>query len=151
MQGEHWIVNSARTLEHVIQEIQDAYGAHHYLRVQIKTGKDRTDSQNALSFAAYVDLYKSGKFTSANEARAYCKLHYGVPIRREEPEYNEVYARLIKSRFSYEEKLSLMIEPVDFPVTRDMNKDQFGRYMDAIYQNFAGVRFRGLDGENQGK
>ena len=46
MQGDYWIVNSDNTLENVIEEIQDGYSAHRYLRVQIKTGKQRSPLQN---------------------------------------------------------------------------------------------------------
>ena len=46
MQGEHWIVNSDNTLENLIDEVRGAYSAHHYLRVQIKTGKQRSPLQN---------------------------------------------------------------------------------------------------------
>lgn len=46
MQGDYWIVNSDNTLENVIDEVRDAYSVHHYLRVQIKTGKQRSPTQN---------------------------------------------------------------------------------------------------------
>ena len=57
---------------------------------------------------------------------AYCKLHFGVPIlRRDSLEYRQKYDRIIRP-MSYEQKLELMVEPFDFPVTSAMNVAQHG-------------------------
>ena len=46
MQGDYWIANSADTLSGVVGAIRRLYDEHHYLRVQIKTGKQRSPIQN---------------------------------------------------------------------------------------------------------
>ena len=46
MQGDYWIANSADTLSGVVVAIRRLYDEHHYLRVQIKTGKQRSPIQN---------------------------------------------------------------------------------------------------------
>ena len=46
MQGDYWIANSADTLSGVVVAIRRLYDEHHYLRVQIKTGKQRSPLQN---------------------------------------------------------------------------------------------------------
>lgn len=65
--------------------------------------------------------------------RAHCKLHFGVPIlRAENDDFREAYDRVIKPH-SYEDKLAMMAEPLDFPVTRLMNTKQNTQYLDAMY------------------
>lgn len=144
MQGQFWVVNSEEKLNNFIGQASKLFKENKYVRFNWKVGKDRSIDQNALSFQLYVDIHrgKPDSYPDVNDARAYCKLHLGVGIRREDEDYNEVYATMIKDRFSYEEKLSLMVEPVDFPVTRKMNKDQFSRYVEAIKREFPDVYFR---------
>ena len=96
--------------------------------------------QNALSFQIYHDLKKWGKFESVNDARAHCKLHYGVAIAKQDIDFAEKYDGLIRNRFSHEEKLELMLEPFDFPVTRDFTRKQFSEYVESIKRAFPDVR-----------
>lgn len=142
--AEAWTVNSEQRLSMFLQHASDLYSEHRYVRFSIKTGKDRTLDQNALSFQLYTDLHRAKRdtFPSVNDARAHCKLHYGVPIRRQEPDFNETYCALIRDRFTYEEKLALMLEPVDFPVTRGMTRAQFTEFVEAIKHAFPDVHFR---------
>lgn len=143
------VVNSESALSQCIQSLSEQYAQHHYLRVSVRTGRARTLDQNALAFQLYTDLHraKPDTFPSVNDARAYCKLHFGVGIRRQEADFNETYCKMIRNRFTYEEKLALMIEPVDFPVTRHMNKKQFGEFVEAIKAAFPDVYFRPFEGE----
>ena len=141
--------NSASTLAAFIGSIQSIYDkSGHYVTFHWKAGKDRTIDQNALSFQCYVDLNraKPDAFPEVNDARAYCKLHFGLTIRRrDDPFYNEQYSKLIKDRFTYEEKLMLMLEPVDFPVTRDMTRKQFSECIRRMAAHFPDVKFRALE------
>lgn len=143
------VVNSESALSRCIRSLSEQYAQHHYLRVSVRTGRNRTLDQNALAFQLYTDLHraKPDTFPSVNDARAYCKLHFGVGIRRQEPDFNEVYSRMIRDRFTYEEKLALMIEPVDFPVTRGMDRKQFSEFVEAIKAAFPDVYFRPFEGE----
>jgi len=76
-----------------------------------------------------------GEYT-AEEYRAYCKLHFGVPIMRmESDEFMESYDRIIKPH-SYEDKLEMMAVPLDFPVTRLMTTKQLTQYLDAMHDHF---------------
>lgn len=146
--SEGWTVNSEQRLGMFLQHVSDLYAKHKYIRFGIKTGRDRTLDQNALSFQLYTDLHRAKRDTypRVNDARAHCKLHYGIPIRRQEPEFNDVYCRFIKNRFTYEEKLELMVDPkIDFPVTRDMDKAQFSEFVEEIKRAFPDVHFRPFD------
>ena len=100
--------------------------------------EDRSTRQNRLMHRWFDDIEKAGVM-SKSEARAYCKLHFGVAILKEEvPEFAEQYDRLIKGRFTYEEKLELMIEPTEYPITRIMSVKQMSRFLDKIQVEFSG-------------
>jgi hypothetical protein len=49
--------------------------------------------------------------------------------------------RRLFSRFTYEEKLSLMMLPIDYPVTRLMLVKTKKKYLDKVYEHFTGVGF----------
>jgi hypothetical protein len=75
---------------------------------------------------------------TAEQKRGYCKLHFGVPIlRMEDEEFCEVYDRVIRPLL-YEQKLALMMVPIDLPVTSRMKTRQKKDYLDAVYQHFTG-------------
>lgn len=149
MQGESHRCNSAATLASFIGSIPEIYEkAGHYVTFWWKVGKDRTINQNALAFQCYADisLAMPDSYPDVNDARAHCKLHYGVPImRRDDTRFNDQYSKLILNRFTYEEKLQLMVEPIDFPVTRGMTRKQFREYIERISAEFPGVKFRALE------
>lgn len=111
----------------------------------------RSVDQNKLQRKWLLEAQAQGDQT-AEEYRGFCKLHFAVPILRWElPEFREKYDRIVKP-LPYESKLELMQEPLDFPCTRLMTKDQKARYLDAIYQHFTGLGMRltdpGLKGIN---
>lgn len=77
--------------------------------------------------------------------RGYCKYHFGLAILcRDSEEYREACKRVLGS-LSYEQRIELMMEPHDYPVTRGMTKSQKTEYLDRIYQHFTGLGFRLTD------
>lgn len=69
--------------------------------------------------------------------RAYLKLRVGVPILREaSDEFRSQYDRIVKP-LQYEQKLDIMREPIDFPVTRLMTKKQKTEFLDACFQHLS--------------
>ncbi|WP_144984980.1 hypothetical protein [Halomonas sp. C22] len=104
----------------------------------------RSTDQNKLQRKWMLEAEAQGDHI-AEEYRGFCKLHFAVPILRWElPEFREKYDRIVKP-LPYEAKLELMQEPLDFPCTRLMNKDQKTRYLDAVYQHFTGLGMRLTD------
>ena len=104
----------------------------------------RSLDQNKLQRKWLLEAEAQGDHT-AEEYRGYCKLHFAVPILRWElPEFREKYDRIVKPML-YEDKLELMQEPLDFPCTRLMSKDQKTRYLDAVYQHFTSLGMRLTD------
>lgn len=114
----------------------------------IKDGDKRSLPQNRLQMQWCNEAAQQGDQT-AEEYRAYCKLHFGVPILREDEDFQAKYDQTVKP-LPYETKLALMAEPFDFPVTRLMQVPQMRRYLDAIYQHFTGLGFQLTDPNWQG-
>ena len=102
--------------------------------VDIIDGRKRSTEQNALQHKWMAECAEALGYTPL-EHRAYCKLHFGVPILRAEDEkFREEYDAIIKP-LPYEHKLRLM-GVMEFPVTRRMTVDQKTRYLDAVYRHF---------------
>jgi hypothetical protein len=102
--------------------------------VDIIDGRKRSTEQNALQHAWMAECSEALGYTTT-ELRAYCKLHFGVPILRAESKpFRTEYDAIIKP-LPYEHKLRLM-GPMEFPVTRRMTVDQKTRYLDSVYRHF---------------
>ena len=109
-----------------------------------KASKARSLAQNRTQWQWFRDAEAQGD-QKAWEYRAYCKLHFGVPIlRRDSPEYRAKYDRIIRP-MPYEQKLELMVEPFDFPVTSAMNIAQHGAFLDEVKKHLEGLGFQLTD------
>ena len=94
----------------------------------------RSDMQNNTAFMWYKEIALAKGDENPTDIRAYCKLHFGVPILREDnEEFRIAYDKAVKP-LTYDKKLLVMVEPLDFPVTRMMTTDQMQRYMDCIQE-----------------
>jgi len=100
-------------------------------------GKSRTWIQNKLQRKWMQEIAEQLGDRTAEDVRAYCKLTIGVPIRRrDDADYCEKYDRIIRP-LPYDSKIALMAEPIDFPVTRDMNTKQKTEYLNEVFQHFS--------------
>ena len=100
-------------------------------------GKNRSWVQNKLQRKWCNEISEQLGEHSPEEVRAFCKLTIGVPIRRrDDADYCEKYDRIIRP-MTYLDKLALMAEPLDFPVTRDMNTKQMKEYLDRVFQTYS--------------
>lgn len=105
--------------------------------VSIASGVRRSNEQNHLQRMWCNEIAEQLGDRTAEEVRGDGKLRFGVPILRAENEaFREKYDRLIKPR-PYAEKLELMMEPIDFPVTRLMTKKQKTAYLDQFAAFYA--------------
>mgnify|MGYP003661807364 CR=1 FL=1 len=101
--------------------------------IAIKDGKHRTPKQNRLQHMWYQEAADQLKDHTAEEYRAYCKLHFGVGILKNcHDVFAEKYDRLIKP-LPYETKLEYMQEPIGFPITSLMNTKQKTQFLDAVH------------------
>lgn len=113
---------------------------------------DRTNQQNALSHKWYSEAPIWLGDQEAWQVRAECKLYIGIKMLVTENEcFRDQWQRLIKDRFTLEEKLELMSEPTDYPVTRIMQVPQMRRYMDAVYQKYTAQGVPLTSPEDRGK
>ena len=102
-----------------------------------REGNQRSLNQNRLQRLFVNEISEQLGDQTPEEVRGYCKLTIGVPILRMENEaFREKYDRIIRP-LPYEQKLELMMEPIDFPVTRLMNTKQHAKYLDEIQRHFA--------------
>ena len=127
-------VNSADALSSLLGDIREMWNKHKYLRVSIKTGKDRSLPQNSITHAWYAQIARELREDSEMGWKCYCKLHHGVPILRlADEEFRATYDRVIKP-LSYENKLEAMKV---WPVSSLMTKAQLSEYAEAVQADFA--------------
>lgn len=138
--GFSWIVNSDFALKQFLTFAEEHYRKHKYVIFTWRHEKARTSEQNRLQRLWLDQAEKQGDQT-AEEYRGYCKLHFGIPLMRQQSdEFREKYDRIIRP-LDYAQKIELMMEPFDFPVTRLMNTENKTKYLDQMYQFFVGQGF----------
>lgn len=104
--------------------------------VEITDGRKRSIEQNRMQRLWLNEIAEQLGDRTAEEVRGDAKLRFGVPILRAENEtFREKYDRIIKP-LPYEAKIELMMEPMDFPVTRLMTVGQNARYLDAMSRHY---------------
>lgn len=81
----------------------------------------------------------------AEEYRGYCKYHHGLYILCRDSEDYRRACKAVLGDLTYEQRLLLMQEPHDYPVTRGMSKTQKTEYLDRCYQHFTSLGFRLTD------
>lgn len=102
----------------------------------------RSTDQNRLQRLWVNEAEQQGDMT-AEEYRAYCKLHFGVPmLRNENDTFAELYDSKIRDRvpaYSYEQKLEFMALPWDLHVTRLMTVKQHDKYLNMMHNHFTSL------------
>lgn len=104
--------------------------------VSIAEGKHRTTEQNRLQ-RQWVNEIAEQLGESAEHWRGYCKLHFGIPILRNENDAFRAEYDAVVRPLPYEAKLKLMMVPFDFGVTRLMNTRQKTAYLDTVHRHFS--------------
>jgi hypothetical protein len=131
------VVNSAERLQSILGDIREQWGKHHYLRVTIKTGKDRSLDQNAISHAWYEQIARELREDSPEDVKSECKLRFGVPIlRAHDEDFREMYDASMKGHLSYHQKLKAMRF---LPVTSLMTVPQLSQYLEDMQRHYAKV------------
>jgi hypothetical protein len=108
------------------------------LTLTIEKGRKRSCEQNRLQHLWHKEAAEQLLDGSAEEKRGYCKLHFGVPIMRENDEFREAYDKVIMP-LQYELKILSMQSPLDFPVTSLMTVKQKSAFLDQIYVFYTGL------------
>jgi len=147
-------VNCQAKLTEAITCLNTMFREKKFVVVSLRPGKDRTLDQNALWFALYQRIAQMTQIGDVDDARKYCKLHFGVQILlNEDDEFRIGWYRTMR-HLTYAEKLDLMggcslFGPDGFPVTRLFSRAQGIAYTDRIVADFTerGVVFTDLLGE----
>lgn len=130
------VINSELSLSKFIGDVRELWREHKYLRVSIKTGKDRSLDQNAISHAWYEQVSRELREGSALDVKCECKLRYGVPIlRAEDDEFRAFYDGAVKHALTYEQKVQAM---KFIPVTSLMTVKQLSEYLVAMQEGYRG-------------
>jgi hypothetical protein len=109
------------------------------ITVTVANGLPKTTQQNRLQRQWCNDVAEQLGDRSAEDVRAFSKLHFGVPILRADSEaYCAAYDSLIRP-LAYETKLRYMAVPFDFAVTRAMTTKQLTQYLDAMAAHWRGA------------
>lgn len=104
--------------------------------LSLTDGKHRSTAQNRLQHMWMKEISEQLGDMTEHYARAYCKLTIGVPILRAQNEaFRLRYDEIIRP-LPYEQKIAIMMEPLDFPVTRLMNVRQKTEYLEGIIRHF---------------
>lgn len=105
--------------------------------VNITKGGRRSLKQNRLQRQWLNEIAEQMGDQTPEEVRGYCKLTIGVPILRAENEtFREKYDAIVRP-MPYEQKLAIMMEPLDMPITRLMTTKQATAYLDGVFQHFS--------------
>lgn len=131
----------------VIKQIRDDYDKGDLIRfiehrqgqftVTIMDGLKRSNPQNRLSHMWYSEIAAYFGDRTTNQVKAYCKLHYGVPILRETNEiFREQYDRIVKP-LPYDTKLEILEGPMSFPVTSQMGAPEMRSYLNEMQRVWA--------------
>lgn len=141
------IVRDAKDLELLLRFLK---GHKLPFTANIVKGVPRTIAQNKLQRLWMNEISEQLGDQTPEEVRGYCKLAIAVPIlRAENEEFAAKYDAIVKP-LPYEQKLSIMQEPLDLPVTRLMTTKQLAKYLDTIYKMFTEQGLKLTDPEMRG-
>jgi hypothetical protein len=103
----------------------------------LEKGRHRTVEQNKLQRKWMSEIAEQLGDQTPEEVRGFCKLTLGVPIlRQENDDFRAKYDAVVRP-LPYPQKLAIMMEPLDMPVTRLMTTRQKTAYLDAVFQRFS--------------
>jgi hypothetical protein len=136
-------VNCQAKLSEAITRLSAMFRDKKFVVVSLRPGKDRTLDQNALWFAMYKRISEMTQIGDPDDARRYCKLHFGVQILLNEDSGFQADWYQVMRHLSYERKLSLMggcnlFGPDGMPVTSLFNRAQGIQYTDRMAAYFTG-------------
>jgi len=134
-----WAIRSEQDRDNAIRAIKNREIP---CTVQINKGAPRSIEQNKLQRLWMNELAEQDDNMTAEEYRGWCKAFIGVPILLHENEaFALEYNRVIKP-LSYEAKMTLMMVPFDFGVTRLMSSKQKSTYLDRVFRHFIEKGFK---------
>jgi len=117
----------------------------------ITKGHKRSLQQNRLQRLWVKEITEQHEGQTTEEVRGFCKLMFAVPILRAENEgFRAQYDKHVKP-LPYEQKVALMMEPLDMPVTRLMTTKQKKAYLDNMQQHFLELGVKLINPDDLGR
>ena len=104
--------------------------------IEVVKGRRRSVEQNRLQRLWMNEIAEQKGDCTPEEIRGYCKLTIGVPILRAENELFCLRYDAVVKPLNYEQKLAIMMEPLDMPITRLMTTAQKTKYLDQVHRHF---------------
>ena len=129
-----FVINSDESLQTTIGAIRDEYHLHRYLRLKLKTGKDRSLSFNDISHVWYQQLARELREYDALGWKSFCKYTFGLPILCAEDEDFRAACNACLRPLTYENR---MIAMRHWPTTSLMTKAQLSKYLEMMQEYFS--------------
>lgn len=138
-----WTIRTTSDLDNAFLEIE---GYEPPLVIKVEKGEAalRTLDQNALVNVWYRQIGEEYGL-DFEEARAYCKLIFGIPmLRTKSKHFRNTYDKYLK-HMSYREKMNVIMH-TDLPVTSTFNTKEMSEYMESMQRYFAdkGLRLKSI-------
>lgn len=105
--------------------------------VSIADGKHRSIKQNKTQRLWMNEISAQLGDRTPEEVRGECKLTLGVPLLRAENEVFRIQYDKVVRPLNYEQKLAIMMEPLDMPITRLMTTRQHTAYLESIIRHYS--------------
>lgn len=105
--------------------------------VSMTDGKHRSIKQNKTQRLWMNEISAQLGDRTPEEVRGECKLTLGVPLLRNENEVFRIQYDKVVRPLSYEQKLAIMMEPLDMPITRLMTTRQHAAYLESIIRHYS--------------
>lgn len=130
-----YVINSQELLQSFLGDVRTAFNKHHFLRITVKTGKQRTIDQNSVIHLWFEQIARELPEDNALGWKNYSKLHFGVPILRasSDPSFREFYDTALLHQ-SYEFKLQAMNA---ISITSRMSTDELTQFMSMMQEDFS--------------
>lgn len=130
--GQQWSLNSEAALQNFLVEARSRIDAGKPVTVCFCEAL-RSPDQNSMFHGLVKDVSALKKDESEAEIKRYCKLHFGVPLARENEKFRSKYDQSVKN-FDYSTKLLCMDL---LPVTSLLSKRQFSIMLEQILAHYA--------------
>lgn len=102
--------------------------------LQAEPGRKRSTEQNRLMNLWYTEISQQLGDRKPQDVRAYCKLKYGVPILYADSEmFRDTWDRIFRP-MPVDQRLEIMLPPIELAITSVMNTKQEAAYLDAMQQ-----------------
>lgn len=127
MSNNFYIVRNLEQLKNSQQWLAKLFNQYGWIKVMVQTDK-RSQGKNALSHVWFKEIANQTGVTEA-EAKAQCKLEFGVPLLRTEDQKFNAWCERVLDNLSYEGKIAAMRY---FPVSSIMDEKQMHEYLQRI-------------------